>query len=316
MEVKHVSSLTDRIARMGAEAAKRKSQSVSPPEEVPPAKIETAKLIEILPIIYDISARDSRWMMDVAPFRLSKKDLRPNATIIYNLPGGTITVTSGPYGMASVWDYDIVLMAFAQLTEAMNRFREGKGPKPSPYFRPHVKEILKFCRRENGGKQKELISGALDRLASTYVTIERKGKFRNKAVTINEGENLIAWKKVIANNETGRVEFVEFKVADWMYREITEGAAPDVLSVHPDYFLIEHGIGRFVYRLARRTAGKTIASWGFRKIFERSGSTGTFKEFCRRLRMIIELGGFPEYTLSEDKGQIGPLLVMTYQGAS
>ena len=86
--------------------------------------------------------------------------------------------------------------------------------------------------------------------------------------------------------------------------------------MHPDYFLIEHGIGRFVYRLARRTAGKTTATWSFRKIYERSGSTGTFKEFCRRLRVVIELDDFPEYTLSEEKGQIGALLVMAYQGTN
>ena len=57
--------------------------------------------------------------------------------------------------------------------------------------------------------------------------------------------------------------------------------------MHPDYFLIEPGIGRFVYRLARRAAGKGNAKWAFQTIYERSGSAGTFKEFCRILRKII-----------------------------
>lgn len=266
-----------------------------------------------VPTLYDVGTRDSRKIMDVAVFRLSKKDHRPNAVIRYDLPDGHVQVSSGVHGMASVWDYDIVLMAISHLTESMNRFRDGKGPKPGPTFRPHVGDVLKFCRRDNGGKQKNLISSALDRLASTYVTIERTRKLKNKMVTIKEGENLIAKKSVIENTATGKVEFVEFKIADWMYREITEGKSPDVLTVHPDYFLIDQGIGRFVYRLARRAAGKTTATWGFQTIYDRSGSTGSFKEFCRILRKVISAGDFPEYILKEENGQMGLLLVMTHK---
>jgi plasmid replication initiation protein len=327
MEVKHVSSLTDRIARMGAEAAKRKNESVSPPEDTSPPKAEKSASVTplrrkpkvdqradfFLPVLYDIGARDSRRVMDVAPFRLSKKDLRPNTKIVYDLPDGHITVTSGPHGMASVWDYDIVLMAISHLTEAMNRFRDGKGEKPGPNFRPHIGAVLKFCRRENGGKQKDSIVGALERLASTLITIERKKKVDNKLLTITEGENHIAKFAVITNEFTGKVEFIEIKIADWIYRQVTEGKGPDVLTVHPDYFLIEQGVGRFVYRLARRAAGKTKAVWGFQTIYERSGSNGTFKEFCRILRKVIKTGNFPEYILKEENGQMGPLLAMIHK---
>ncbi|MCY1382572.1 Replication initiator protein A [compost metagenome] len=86
-----------------------------------------------------------------------------------------------------------------------------------------------------------------------------------------------------------------------------------MLTVHPDYFLIDPGIGRFVYRLARRAAGKDSATWGFRTIYERSGSTGSFKEFCRILRGIIEANDLPEYQLSEQEGQSGPMLHMVHR---
>lgn len=327
MEVKHVSSLTDRIARMGAEAAKRKSQSVSPPEDTSPPKAEKSASVTplrrkpkvdqradfFLPVLYDISARDSRSVMDVAPFRLSKKDLRPNTKIVYDLPDGHITVTSGPHGMASVWDYDIVLMAISHLTEAMNRYRDGKGEKPGPNFRPHIGAVLKFCRRENGGKQKDSIVGALERLASTLITIERKKKVDKKLLTITEGENHIAKFAVITNEFTGKVEFIEIKIADWIYRQVTEGKGPDVLTVHPDYFLIESGVGRFLYRLARRAAGQTTATWGFRTLHERSGSTAQFFEFTRMLRALIRANELPDYKLLETKGKVGPMLTMTHR---
>ncbi|KPY31246.1 hypothetical protein B7R56_26970 [Pseudomonas savastanoi pv. retacarpa] len=98
-----------------------------------------------------------------------------------------------------------------------------------------------------------------------------------------------------------------------MYREVTEGKNPDVLTVHPDYFLIDPGIGRFLYRLARRAAGKTSATWGFRTIYERSGSTSKFFEFSRMLRSIIKANDIPEYTLSEESGKMGPMLTMTHR---
>ncbi|NAP32618.1 replication initiator protein A [Pseudomonas syringae] len=320
----HVNKTLHKIAQMAEVSAERKRAGSGEPSKVQstneldaPVLRRTPKGDEqpdfLVPTLYDIGTRDSRKIMDVAVFRLSKKDHRANQVIRYDLPDGHVEVSSGVHGMASVWDYDIVLMAVSHLTEAMNRHREGKGPKPSASFRPHVGDVLKFCRRENGGKQKNLISSALDRLASTYVTIERTRKIKNKLVTIKEGENLIAKKSVIENATTGKVEFVEFKIADWMYREITEGKTPDVLTVHPDYFLISEGIGRFVYRLARRAAGKTTATWGFRTIYERSGSTGTFKEFSRIVRKLIAAGDFPEYTLKEEDGQMGALLVMTHK---
>ena len=58
--------------------------------------------------------------------------------IRYDLPdGGYVEVSSGHYGMASVWDYDLVLMAISHLTESMNRYREGRGEKPGRVYKPN-----------------------------------------------------------------------------------------------------------------------------------------------------------------------------------
>jgi len=69
---------------------------------------------------------------------------------------------------------------------------------------------------------------------------------------------------------------------------VVEVKSPAVLTVHPEYFLIEPGIGRFLYRLARRAAGKARAKWSFQTIYERSGSTGDFKKFTFNLRRLIK----------------------------
>lgn len=266
-----------------------------------------------VPTLYDVGTKDSRSIMDVAVFRLSKKDRRAGEVIHYTLPDGHVTVSAGAAGMASVWDYDLVLMAVSHLTEAMNRYREGKGEKPGRVFRPHVADVLKFCRRADGGKQKDDLVETCIRLNTTHVAVQRTRKAKNdRTVTVSEGEALISRYKVI-KSESGKPEYIEIELADWMFREITEGKNPDVLTVHPDYFLIDPGIGRFVYRLARRAAGRGQAKWAFQTIYERSGSAGTFKEFCRILRKIIEANDLPEYRLTEEPGQAGPLLVMSHR---
>ena len=267
-----------------------------------------------VPAVYDVGTRDSRVVMDVALYRLSKKDRRAGERITYELPDGNVEVSAGPAGMASVWDYDLVLMAVSHLTESVNRYREGKGELPGRVFRPHVADVLRFLRRADGGKQKTDLVETCLRLNTTHVSMKRIKKKRNgKTVTIATGEPLISRYEVILNSTTESPEYLEIEVAQWMYSEVVEGKNPDVLTVHPDYFLIDPGIGRFVYRLARRAAGRSQAKWSIATIYKRSGSTGTLKKFTENLRKVITANDLPEYDLAEEAGQTGALLVMTHR---
>ncbi|MFN8683855.1 replication initiator protein A [Paracoccus sp. P2] len=268
-----------------------------------------------VPSLYDVGTKDSRSIMDVAVFRLSKKDKRAGEVIRYELSDGYVEVKAGPDGMASVWDYDLVLMMVSHLTEAMNRHREGRGEKPGRTYRPHVSDILKFCRRGDGGRQADEVEGALDRLKGTTIKNVRERPSANgrRPMREVEAEGLVSSYKVLSYTENGKIASVEIEAPKWLYREVTEGKRPDVLTVHPDYFLIDPGIGRFVYRLARQAAGKSEAKWAFQTVYDRSGSAGKFKEFCRILRNIIEANDLPEYELREETGQGGPLLVMIYR---
>lgn len=266
-----------------------------------------------MPTLYDVGARDSRSIMDVAVFRLSKRDKRAGEVIHYELTDGYVEVKAGPDGMASVWDYDLVLMMVSHMTEAMNRYREGKGEKPGRVYRPHISDILKFCRRGDGGRQAEEVEGALDRLKGTTIknVRERPSPNGQRIMREVEAEGLISSYKVVSRTDNGKIAAVEIEAPRWLHQEITEGKRPEVLTVHPDYFLIEPGIGRFIYRQARRAAGKNQAVWAFQTLYERSGSAGTLKKFTFTLRKLIEINDLPEYHLEEDQGQNGPLLVMT-----
>lgn len=286
------------------ERAKERDKALSLVRK-PPKGDEQADFL--VPSLYDVGGRDNRCVMDVAVFRLSKRDKRAGELIRHDLKDGYVEVSAGAHGMASVWDYDIVLMMVSHLNEAMNRYREGKGDKPGRVFRPHVSDILKFTRRGDGSRQVEEVEHALDRLRGTTIkTVREHGKFRT-----TEAEGLIARYRVLSRTDTKKIATVEIEAPEWIYREVVEGKQPDVLTVHPDYFLIEPGIGRFLYRLARRAAGKNTAKWAFKTIYERSGSGGTLKKFSQNLRRIIEANDLPEYHLREEIGQSGPQLIMT-----
>lgn len=311
-------------AKAKARAAVLATSGEPKPEETPAKKAEPSSVRKppsgdeqadfFVPSLYDVGGRDNRTVMDVAVFRLSKSNMRAGEMIRYELPDGFVEVTAGHYGMASVWDYDIVLMMVSHLTEAMNRYRDGKGEKPGRTFKPHVSDILKFARRGDGSRQVEEVEKALDRLKGTTVKTvrERTGEDGRKMREV-EAEGLISRYSVLARTDTGRLNAVEIEAPVFIYQGIVGGKQPDVLTVHPDYFLIEPAIGRFVYRLARQAAGKRVARWSFQTIYERSGSTGTFSKFRENLRKIIRANDLPEYSLREEPGQSGPQLVMTHR---
>lgn len=275
------------------------------------ALTEEAELADFFVSADSISTKDNRHFMDVALFRMSKRESRAGEVIHYNLADGYIEVKAGPDGMATIWDYDIILMLISHLTESMNLYKRGRGAMPSRIFTPHVSDILKFCQSGDGGNQSKNIESALDRLKGTTIkSVLHRPSENSKSVTREvKSESLISGYRVLSVTVSGRIERVEIEVPSWIYRQVIDSHGAAVLTVNQDYFLIDSGVARFIYRLARRAAGNSSAKWGFKTIYERSGST-CFKGFCRILRRIIMSDNLPEYHLCEEVGLSGPQLIM------
>lgn len=263
-----------------------------------------------------ISTKDSRHFMDVALFRMSKQQSRAGEVIRYDLADGYVEVKGGPDGMASIWDYDIVLMLISYLTESMNLYKKGRGVKPSRFFTPHVSDILKFCQSGDGGNQSKRIESVLDRLKGTTIkSVLHRPSRSSKGVTREvKSESLISGYRVLSETIRGRIDRVEIEVPSWIYRQVIDSHGAAVLTVNQDYFLIDSAIARFIYRLARRAAGNSSAKWGFKTIYGRSG-LASFKGFCSILRRLIRSDDLPEYHLYEEAGMSGPQLIMTRRSA-
>src|SRR5438105_4702493 len=106
----------------------------------------------------DIPVRDQRDTMERPFFSLAKK---PRLTPIdYRVGDVCVEVTANPkFGMATIWDADILIWASTQVTEALDR---GLAPDRNIRFHPH--NLLKSIRRSAGGEDYRRLRAALDRL--------------------------------------------------------------------------------------------------------------------------------------------------------
>src|SRR5260370_8340030 len=98
-------------------------------------------------VFTDIPIRDQRDMMERPFFSLSKTPrLKP---IEYQVGDTWVEVSSNPkFGMATIWDADVLIWAATQLTEARDR-----GSPTSPVIPLHPYDLLKSVRRETTGSE-------------------------------------------------------------------------------------------------------------------------------------------------------------------
>lgn len=272
-----------------------------------------------VPAIYDAPIKDDLNLMDVAPFSLSRHSR--HTAIRYELNDCIITVDgSAEHGLATVFDYDIFLHMMSFLAEEARRYHleEAKGLRPdapSRVYRPSASHILNFCRRSTGGKQYKNLEAALDRLAGTRVkVVPLRGGKRREIVNVP----LIDKYRVVSQTSNGHIDSVEIYIPSWVYDSVVrKKGAPQILTLNPDYFLISLGLGRMVYRLAGRAAGRGEARYSIAELHKRSGSSQGLPQFTQMLRQLVshsEAVQFPDYDLNLVEGKRGPLLWMRYRG--
>jgi plasmid replication initiation protein len=213
----------------------------------------------------DIPARDQQDLMERPFFSLSKN--KRTTPIEYEVGGNYICVTANEkYGIATIWDADILIWAASQITEALSR-----GRKTSRFFRLSAYDLLTFIRRGTSGRDYQELKATLDRLKSTSVVTnirQGKRKERHHFSWLNE------WKEI--TNDQGRSLGLEFILPDWLYDGIINQQL--VLSIDPAYFDLTSGIERWLYRVVRKHGGRQKAGWSFtfRQLYEKSGSTDRF----------------------------------------
>lgn len=259
------------------------------------------------PVLTDISTKDDISLMDVAVFGLGRKPrFEP---IEYDLKDARITVQGGTKcGMATIFDYDIFLYMVSYLTHEMNQVRENvkRGHEaylPPRIIQPPVYDLLKYCRRDDGGENYKLLEAALERLSTTKISIKKKDSKRRRAGMFS----LIGDYKIITETRTGNISELSISIPDWVYDGIVRPENSTVLTLHGDYFLLSQGYHRFLHRLARKAAGKGEAVYSIEKLYERSGSNRAFRSWKSDIKKAVAAlkeNPLPEYEVTwEEKGK-------------
>ena len=259
-----------------------------------------------VPFVADLSLRDQRETMERPFFSLSKnKRIKP---IGYTSPDGKIYVhvSANPeFGMATIWDADILIWAASMLCELKKR-RANEIPRTLS-FQPY--ELLKTIQRDTGGRQYKLLRESLARLQATTIrTNIRADKARRK-------ERQFSWIESftdVVDDQTQTSKGMSITLSDWFY----EGVVMDggVLSIDPLYFTISGGRERWLYRVARKHAGgagEEGFAIGVRTLFEKSGAEGDYRRFKFEMAKIVRANEIPGFHLClEEKGHGEPVLRM------
>ncbi len=234
-----------------------------------------------------IRPRDQRDLMERPFFSLSKS--RRTTPILYKTSDVEVQVFGMPeHGMATIWDADVLIWAASQIVAAENR-----GLKTSRLLRFTPYQLLTAIGRATGATEYRLLKCALARLQSTVIatTIRNGEHWRRKQFSwINE------WAEM--KTRSGRNEGIECVLPEWFYRGVIDRSL--VLTIDPEYFQLKGGIERWLYRIARKHAGRQADGWAFeiRHLHAKSGSLARFSDFALDIRRIAARQPLPGYRLT------------------
>ncbi len=238
----------------------------------------------------EVAKKDDRSLMDVAVFGLGKTpSFKP---IIYDLPDTVISVSgSNLHGMATIFDYDIVLFMVSYLNYEMEQVRQTIRRGEDSYLPPRtlqvpVIELLKAIRRKDSGNHYVQLEKALDRLSSTHIKIKEKPDASKTTRRIG-AFNLIDGYRAVQRTDNGKISELSIRIPDWIYDGIVRTKTPTVSTVHPNYFLLTKGLHRFLYRMARKCAHNKPWDYKIETLYQQSGSTSPFRSFKADLKKAI-----------------------------
>jgi plasmid replication initiation protein len=258
---------------------------------------EQLELFRALP--GDLAPRDAQDLMAYPFFSLAKTHrITP---IHYRAGEIAIRVEAVPeHGMATIWDADILIWAASQIVQARDSgLRTSRLMAATPY------EILTFIGRGDSARDYHRLKAALDRLQSTTVatTLRQTNERRaHRFSWINE------WTE--RADAHGRADGIDLIVPDWFYKAVLDDAL--VLTIDRDYFKLTGGLERWLYRIARKHAGRQRAGWrfDFRHLYDKSASLSPFKRFAFELRDIARRQPLPSYRLDVDRARGGHELLV------
>lgn len=262
--------------------------------------------------VSDANYRDQREVMERPFVSLSK---RPRKTALsYKSPKGDVELEVTPnikHGMATIWDWDIMIWANSQISLMIERDEKPKllelAKTRTLHFYPA--ELLLAIHRGTGGRDRKELQSALERLTSTYVTTN----LRREHQEAKGGFHWLDSWGMTEDSRTGKVTSMHITLSNWCYKGFMNRR--DVLALDSAYFSLTGGYERWMYRVARKHAHGSPDGFSFAldTLFAKSGSAQEKRGFKRALNNLVESGRLSElgYNLEWREGRSDLLLHIT-----
>jgi len=241
--------------------------------------------------ILDTLPKDDMASMEHPLFSLATRpDLR---VLTYAHNGVAITVTPSVRGLATLFDKDILIYCISQLMAALNA---GRPVSRSLHLTAH--DLLVATNRETSGDGYNRLREAFERLAGTRITTN----IVTGDVETTSGFGLIDNWQILRRSRGGRMVQVMVTLSDWLYRAVL---SKSVLTLSRDYFRLRKPLERRIYEIARKHCGRQ-PEWrvSVTTLARKSGSASPLRVFRKMLRDMIAVDHLPDYTLTEEPGDI------------
>jgi plasmid replication initiation protein len=245
----------------------------------------------------DLAPRDAQDLMAYPLFSLAKTHrITP---IDFRMNDIAIRVEAvAEYGMATIWDADVLIWAASQIVEARDA-----GLRTSRLMAARPREILTFAGRGTSARDYHRLKAALDRLQSTTIATSLRQiseRRMHRFSWINE------WTE--RADAHGNADGIDLIVPDWFYRAVLDDAL--VLTIDRRYFALTGGLERWLYRVVRKHAGRQQHGWRFefRHLHAKSASLSPFRRFAFELRDIVRRQPLPGYRLLIERSRGQELL--------
>jgi plasmid replication initiation protein len=215
--------------------------------------------------------------------------------IVHSYESYEVHIEAGsPLGIATIYDYDLLLFAVSQMVAAMKQGREvGRTIK----FQGS--EFYRFVGKRDAGTQNyRYLEDTIERLNGTRI---RTNLFATDEVERGRGWlNWLSDSYVIERRKKRDDVIVRLTLPDFIYRAVQN--EKNWLTIDRSYFGIMSATSRFLYLWGRKAAGYREGDhWeeSFELIHEKSGSRQPLRKFKETLREAIRTQSIPGYTLRE-----------------
>lgn len=242
-----------------------------------------------------VSIKDSQEQLQYPLFVLDKHARGAEVHRYEDRVGNWLEVKSNADGMPTIFDKDILIYGISLLVQDLDDNREISRPT----IRFHTANILEFLQKKKGGPNYQRIDKALRRLAGT--TLETN--ICTDGIETTEIFHIVDQATIKRKYDAadGRLQYCEFTLSEWLWRAVK---ARNVLTLHPDYFLLPSALARRIYEIARKFCGyKSHWKIGLALLREKAGAKSGLSSFRQQMHRLARTADLLDYDIEFGQSQ-------------